>query len=590
MESPATGRRIPEKSKKRVFPESSSSMEAKFEVSSPPVNRILKRKKMSKQNEGVISWVLGGVVELDSDDGVSDSYNRKDYMDIYADDCIYEDEDAILQSHFDKVGVEASLPGFFDSIKMKNKMTSAMQDMASSGFVQSTHLNNASPNMSSMGTSNLDTGSRKHKVERLPLRSSAEPAKDEHASVGFSSSTGPSLQLRRDAMKVQSVKKPLKEKHHRMSSGSGASSSRNTQVRADTSPVPQLSTVAVYPQVVDPRAIEVEVNDFVDVPEHGQIIPMEDVTLDQDPGVAGSSSSMEKLGNDDDVPRKNQNFKKFDIVKDHSDHHYAAHNSSMMQPLKNWAKKIQEEWRILKKDLPDTIFVRVYESRMDLLTAVIIGAEGTPYHDGLFFFDVCFPSNYPDAPPQVHYHSGGVRINPNMYHNGKVCLSLLNTWPGVSNEKWMPGASTMLQVLVSIQGLILNAKPYFNEPVVADSSGSVDEEKRSLQYNKHILILSLRTMAYTMKNPPKHFEDLVIEHFRDRAHAILMACKAYCKGVRIGCVVDKGKGKQEGCSWGFRSDVEQCMKMLAREFKQIGVKDMEESMSLTQKIKAFFGF
>lgn len=47
----------------------------------------------------------------------------------------------------------------------------------------------------------------------------------------------------------------------------------------------------------------------------------------------------------------------------------------------------------------DTIYVRVYESRMDLLRAVIIGAEGTPYHDGLFFFDVFFPSSYPSVPP-----------------------------------------------------------------------------------------------------------------------------------------------------------------------------------------------
>jgi ubiquitin-conjugating enzyme E2 O len=47
----------------------------------------------------------------------------------------------------------------------------------------------------------------------------------------------------------------------------------------------------------------------------------------------------------------------------------------------------------------DTIFVRVYETRMDLLRAAIIGAEGTPYHDGLFFFDVFFPSGYPNVPP-----------------------------------------------------------------------------------------------------------------------------------------------------------------------------------------------
>lgn len=47
----------------------------------------------------------------------------------------------------------------------------------------------------------------------------------------------------------------------------------------------------------------------------------------------------------------------------------------------------------------DSIFVRAYETRMDLLRAVMIGPAGTPYHDGLFVFDVHFPPNYPDIPP-----------------------------------------------------------------------------------------------------------------------------------------------------------------------------------------------
>jgi hypothetical protein len=47
----------------------------------------------------------------------------------------------------------------------------------------------------------------------------------------------------------------------------------------------------------------------------------------------------------------------------------------------------------------ETIFVRVCESRMDFLRAVIIGPQGTPYHDGLFFFDCFFPPNYPAVPP-----------------------------------------------------------------------------------------------------------------------------------------------------------------------------------------------
>ena len=84
-----------------------------------------------------------------------------------------------------------------------------------------------------------------------------------------------------------------------------------------------------------------------------------------------------------------------------------------------------------------------------------------------------------------------------------MCLSLLNTWSGDRNEKWLPGTSTMLQVLVSIQGLILNTKPYFNEPGFASMSGSAAGEKRSLQYNESTFILSLQTMMYSIKRPPK---------------------------------------------------------------------------------------
>jgi ubiquitin-conjugating enzyme E2 O len=52
--------------------------------------------------------------------------------------------------------------------------------------------------------------------------------------------------------------------------------------------------------------------------------------------------------------------------------------------------------------------------RMDLMRAVIRGAEGTPYHDQLFFFDIQMSEDHPASPPSVHYHSWGLRINPNL--------------------------------------------------------------------------------------------------------------------------------------------------------------------------------
>lgn len=50
-------------------------------------------------------------------------------------------------------------------------------------------------------------------------------------------------------------------------------------------------------------------------------------------------------------------------------------------------------------DSADSIYVRGYEERMDLLRAAIVGPAGTPYHDGLFFFDIFLPSDYPNEPP-----------------------------------------------------------------------------------------------------------------------------------------------------------------------------------------------
>ncbi len=56
---------------------------------------------------------------------------------------------------------------------------------------------------------------------------------------------------------------------------------------------------------------------------------------------------------------------------------------------------------------------------------------------------------------------GAVRFNPNLYNSGHVCLSLLGTWSGPG---WDAQNSTLLQVLVSLQSLVMVPDPYYNEP------------------------------------------------------------------------------------------------------------------------------
>ncbi|KAK2644386.1 hypothetical protein Ddye_019581 [Dipteronia dyeriana] len=58
---------------------------------------------------------------------------------------------------------------------------------------------------------------------------------------------------------------------------------------------------------------------------------------------------------------KKENFKKFDVVEDYSDHHYAKKKSEncFTNTESCVYKQIMREWKILGNDLPGSIFVRV---------------------------------------------------------------------------------------------------------------------------------------------------------------------------------------------------------------------------------------
>ncbi|OIT32783.1 putative ubiquitin-conjugating enzyme e2 23 [Nicotiana attenuata] len=150
-----------------------------------------------------------------------------------------------------------------------------------------------------------------------------------------------------------------------------------------------------------------------------EVTELDVVEANLKPGIGNSS---------DQHDNQLYSFKRFDITTDPYDHHFLG-ASGQNNAGRKWLKKVQQDWNILQNNLPDGIYVRVYEDHMDLLRAVIVGAYGTPYQDGLFFFDFHLPPEYPDVPPSAYYHSGGWRINPNLYEEGKVCLSLFIVIP-----------------------------------------------------------------------------------------------------------------------------------------------------------------
>ena len=128
------------------------------------------------------------------------------------------------------------------------------------------------------------------------------------------------------------------------------------------------------------------------------------------------------------------------------------------------AKDMSELPSQLPCHFESSVFVRFDETDQTILRAMFLPSCDTPYGGGAFHFDISLPGAYPDHAPSVSLRTTGgckVRFNPNLYENGKVCLSLLDsTWAG---PKWDPKVSTLLHVLVSIQSMIFVEDPYFNE-------------------------------------------------------------------------------------------------------------------------------
>ena len=105
-----------------------------------------------------------------------------------------------------------------------------------------------------------------------------------------------------------------------------------------------------------------------------------------------------------------------------------------------------------------------------------------------------------------------MRFNPNLYNCGKVCLSLLGTWAGPG---WDPVRSTLLQVLISIQSLIMVEAPFFNEPGFQSMLGTSEGTRVSERYNSTVREATLRhAMGDALERPSPVFRAIVDKHFR----------------------------------------------------------------------------
>ena len=149
------------------------------------------------------------------------------------------------------------------------------------------------------------------------------------------------------------------------------------------------------------------------------------------------------------------------------------------------------------------IFYFANEANIKQGYACVFGPEGTPYEDCPMLYSVDIGPSYPFDPPKVQFltYDGQTRFHPNMYKEGKVCLSILHTWEG---PKW---ASTMRlsTIFLTLQS-IMDTKPLMHEPGYASGIGHIHYEYA--QWVEHACICYIVARAEG-KSQPEYFKPFI---------------------------------------------------------------------------------
>lgn len=248
--------------------------------------------------------------------------------------------------------------------------------------------------------------------------------------------------------------------------------------------------------------------------------------------------------------------------------------------LTRLAQELADLSKALPEDHTNAIFLRVDDQRIDFMKALVMGASNTPYADGAFEYDIYCHSNYPNEHPKMNLSTtgkGAVRFNPNLYHDGKVCLSLLGTWRGTATENWDPKISTILQVLMSLQAIVMSDEVYFNEPGFEGERGKPEGERKNEAYSNVVRLCNIKfAMIGQIKNPAKGFESIIKRHFYIKKDEILKETKKWLE------YAETHEASYEGLVYDYNSEWCNKFKQSNTRYKEMladTVKELEQALN-----------
>ena len=182
---------------------------------------------------------------------------------------------------------------------------------------------------------------------------------------------------------------------------------------------------------------------------------------------------------------------------------------------------IKDVREMIKNPLDDDgIYYKHDETNILEGYAYISGPSESQYVGGNYFFKLTFPSDYPHQPPKVEFitNDGVTRFHPNMYKNGKMCLSVLNTWRG---DQWT-GCQSIRTILLTIIS-IMDKFPLLHEPGFTMKHQDVEKYNkiilyRNIDYSVNNIIQNLSNEDYIFNNL---FKDNIVCEFKKKQPELL---------------------------------------------------------------------
>jgi len=209
------------------------------------------------------------------------------------------------------------------------------------------------------------------------------------------------------------------------------------------------------------------------------------------------------------------------------------------------AKRLIKDIKELKKEPLTGIHYIHNETNILKGQAMIIGPDDTPYHGGYYLFKFSFPEDYPHSPPKLTFctNDGYTRMHPNMYKNGKVCLSLLNSWQGEDTTDAWTGCQTISSVLLTIRSIMTN-DPLQHEP------GCGENHRDYFKYSEIVRFRNIGLSIHDILNNSSFaqvFPELLtiakkdfIDNFENKLSALFKAIEAWNK-KHDSVIVENGK-------------------------------------------------